>query len=167
MIPSKSDSSQNYQVLKLYTIEDKLWDIPISSLAINFTDGAINNVIFSNDPSLPIGTELQGSGCFPASISAVRISTLHRYVEAFILLALRSKSISLASCAWISELAYVVRLVELDQLGYPAFGLFFEGLLRGVGFKIMISEAQEALGSRIRKDTHEKEVRGLRDTWED
>ena len=151
--------------MKLYTIEDKLWELPVSDQGVNFTDGANNNIIFANDASLTIGTELQGTGRFLDSISGVRVPTLHHYVEALILLALRYKSDSFSTCAWVSELVYLVHLVKLDRLGHPAFRQFCDRVLKGgAGFTNMIQQAQEALGPRIRNDTYENDVQGIRAT---
>ena len=152
-------------MLKLYTIEDKLWELPVSDQGVNFTDGANNNIIFANDASLTIGTELQGTGRLLDSISGVRVPTLHHYVEALILLALRYKSDSFSTCAWVSELVYLVHLVKLDRLGHPAFRQFCDRVLKGgAGFTNMIQQAQEALGPRIRNDTYENDVQGIRAT---
>lgn len=135
-------------MLSLYTMEDKLWELPGFEQGVDFTDGASNNIIFANDPSLIVGTELQGSGRFPDSIPGVRIPTLQRYVEALILLALREPK-AFSTCAWVSELVYVVHLVKLDRLGHSAFRQFCDRVLKGSdGLKIMIQQAQEALGPR-------------------
>ena len=149
-------------------MEDKLWELPVFARDVNFTDGASNNTIFANDASLITGTELQGTGRYPDSISGVRIPTLHRYVEALILVALRSEPSALSTCLWVSELVYVVHLVKLDQLGHPAFRQFCDQVLnRGAGFKAMIQHGREALGSRLRNDTHWNDVQGIRANWEE
>jgi hypothetical protein len=101
-------------------MEDKLWELPVFGQGINFTDGPSNNIISANDTSLAVGTTFQGRGRFPDSVSGVRIPTLHRYVEALILLALRELK-AFSTCAWVSELVYVVHLVDMDRLGHPAF----------------------------------------------
>jgi hypothetical protein len=147
-------------------MEDKLWELLVFGRGVNFTDGASNNVISANDASLAIGTWSQGIGCFPDSVSGVRIPTLHRYIEALILLALRCEP-SFSTCAWVSELVYVVDLVNMDRLSHPAFRQFCAQVLKeGPDFKTMIMQAQEALGPRIRKDTHLNNVQGIRATWE-
>jgi hypothetical protein len=114
------DLYKTLATVKLYTMEDKLWELPVFGQGINFTDGPSNNIISANDTSLAVGTTFQGRGRFPDSVSGVRIPTLHRYVEALILLALRELK-AFSTCAWVSELVYVVHLVDMDRLGHPAF----------------------------------------------
>jgi hypothetical protein len=155
---------KNDNILKLYTIEDKLWTLPVHEQGVNFTDGASNNIIFANDASLVAGTELQGIGRFPDSISGVRIPTLHRYVEALILLALRCELEAFSTCAWVSELAYVSDLVNLDRLGHSAFKKFCEDQLKGGPFVPRIQKAHEALKCRTRRDTHWNDVQVIRAT---
>ena len=152
----------NLGTVKLYTREDKLWNLPGFGRGIDFTDGPSNNIISANDKSLIVGTELQGIGRFPDSVEGVRIPTLHRYVEALILLALREPD-----AFWVSELVYVVGLVDMDRLDHPAFRQFCARVLKGGrGFKEMIKQGHEALGPRIRKDTHWNDVQAIRATWE-
>ncbi len=62
-------------------MEDKLWELTVLDRGVSFTDGASSNIIFANNASLVVGTELQGIGRFPSSIPGVRIPTWHRYVE--------------------------------------------------------------------------------------
>jgi len=151
--------------VQLYTREDKLWNLPGFGRGIDFTDGPTNNIISANDKSLIVGTKLQGIGRFPDSVEGVRIPTLHRYVEALILLALREPN-GFSEGSWVSELAYVVGLVDMDRLDHPAFRQFCARMLkRGCGFKEMIRQAHEALGPRIRKDTHWNDVQAIRATW--
>jgi hypothetical protein len=140
--------------VKLYTVENKFWELPVSGRGVNFTDGPSNNITSASDTSLAVGTIFQGIGRFPDSISGVRIPTSHRYVEALVLLALRGP-MGISKSIWISDLAYVVSLVDMDRLGHPAFRQLCNLVLNGGGdFKKMIKQGQEALGSRIPKDTH-------------
>jgi hypothetical protein len=150
--------------VKLYTMEDKLWELPVFGQGVNFTDGPSNNIISANDISLPVGTTFQGTGRFPDSVSGIRIPTLHRYVEALILLALRDPN-TFSTCAWVSELSYVADLVDMDRLGHPAFRQFCARVYKGgCGFKTMVRQAREALGSRIPKETHWNDVQAIRAT---
>ncbi len=90
---------------------------------------------------------------------------MHRCVEAFILLALQSETKSFSTCAWVSDLVHVIRRVDLDRLGHPEFRRLCERVLKGGdGFTNMVEEAKEALGPRIRKDTHWDDVQGIRPT---
>ena len=124
--------------MKLYTREDKLWNLPGWGRGIDFTDGPSNNIISANDKSLIVGTELQGSGRFPDSVEGVRIPTLHRYVEALTLLALREPK-SFSEGSWVSELTYVVGLVDKDRLDHHAFRRLCARMLkRECGFKEMM-----------------------------
>ena len=119
---------------------------------VDFTDGPDGNVIFANDTSLPTEQGFQGSGQFPDLLLGVRIPTLHRYIEALILLALGSEPSSISRSAWLSELTYVVNLGKLDRLGHPAFRRFCVGFRDGgTDLRILISETQKALGPRLGK----------------
>jgi hypothetical protein len=146
-------------------MEDKLWELPIVGKGVNFTDGASNNVISANDTSLPVGTTFRGVGRFPDSVSGIRIPTLHRYVEALILLALRHPN-TFSTSAWVSELSYVLDLVDMDRLGHLALRQFCAWVHKGgCDFKTMVRQAREVLGSRIPEDTHWDDVQEIRATW--
>jgi hypothetical protein len=96
--------------MRLYAMEDKLWRLPVLGRGVNFADGPGSNVIFANDTSFIISTELQGIGHFPNSISGVRVPTLRRHVEALILQVVHHTP-TISACAWVAELAYMVDLL--------------------------------------------------------
>ncbi|RFU30488.1 hypothetical protein B7463_g5867, partial [Scytalidium lignicola] len=156
--------NQECGIVKLYTMEDRLWELPVRGRGVSFTDGPTNSVIFANDSSLAVGTPTQGIGRFPNSASEVRIPTLHRFVEAMALLTLQCEPNSHSTASWISELAYVANLVDQNRLSHPAFKELCTWILkRGTSFSIMIRRVREALRSRIHEDVHWNEVQKIRD----
>ena len=136
--------------LQVFMIEDVLWELPIIERGIDFVDGVDRNVIFANDVSLRIGSELEGSGRYPDTISGVRVPTWERYVEALILLALSSKGPDgLCSCL-LKELGYMARYGDPHRLCHPAFTRFLLGMIRPpTTFRAVIAEALEVLGPRL------------------
>lgn len=147
-----ADFIENADTVHLYRMEDVLWELPILGRGVDFTDGPRNNVIFANDASLSVGSELQGWGRFPESSPGTRIPTLHRYIEALILLMLSSERNSFSRNAWLSELTYVADLVNLDRLGHPAFKQFVTGLITMDNpLRVTVAEALESLHLRLHR----------------
>ena len=110
--------------IQLFMMEDVLWELPIIGRGIDFVDGADRNVIFANDVSLRIGSELEGHGRFPDSISGVRVPTWQRYVEALILLTLSSDGPD-GLCGYLhKELSYMASYGDPHRFCHPAFTRF-------------------------------------------
>ena len=150
-VPDTSDfSSRAWNALQLFTIEDVLWELPIIERGVNYVDGVDGNVIFANDISQPIGSELKGFGRFPDSISGVRVPTWPRYIEALILLTLGSLKCNEPCSGWFKELGYMAAHGDPHRLGHPAFTRFFLDMFRSKSpFKAVVAEALEVLGPRL------------------
>lgn len=136
--------------IQLFMMEDVLWELPIIDRGVDFVDGADRNVIFANDVSLRIGSELEGSGRFPDSISGVRVPTWQRYVEALILLALSSEGPDGLCSYLLKELSYMARYGDPHRFCHPAFTRFLLDRRRPpTTLGAVIAEALEVLGPRL------------------
>lgn len=136
--------------IQLFMMEDVLWELPVIGKGIDFVDGPDQNVIFANDINLRIGSELEGSGRFPDTISGVRVPTWQRYVEALILLALSSRTDNGMCSYLVKELAYIIQYGDLQRLCHPAFTRFVLGIRHHTRpFRAVIAEALENLGPRL------------------
>jgi hypothetical protein len=90
---------------------------------------------------------------------------LHRFVEALILLAANSGPRTLSGGCWLSELSYVMSLVDLEKLDPP----FQKTCRRFLGsdwiFNGLLDQGRRDLGHRLRRDTHSKDVESIRMAW--
>jgi hypothetical protein len=137
------------KTVRLYKKEDRVWELQGFGCGPYFTDGATGNIIFANDVSLPICGELQGIGRYPDSVPKIRIPTLHRFVEALILLSLQPGPYT---TWWLSELAYVVSRVDMELLGHD-FRQFLENMQNPlVNLKTLLRIGRNALGDRVRRE---------------
>jgi hypothetical protein len=131
-------------------MEDILWELPIMERGIDFVDGPDRNIIFANDASLCMGSELERCGRFPDSISGVRVPTWQRYIEAVILLALSSEMSKYSMSGWLHELTYMTSYGDPHRLCHPAFTRFLLAMIRApTTFRAVLAEALEVLGPRL------------------
>ena len=61
----------DYGIVKLYSREDKLWNLSGFGRGFDFTDGPSNNIISANDKSLIAGTKRLQFGRSPDSVEGV------------------------------------------------------------------------------------------------
>jgi hypothetical protein len=99
---------KNTDAVHFYTIDDVVCDLPVVGQGVDFTDSSSKNIIFTNDSSLTIGTEVQGWVRLLDSSPGVWISILYPYVEALTLLGLSSEPGSFSRGVWMSDLTYVI-----------------------------------------------------------
>ena len=144
----KEPSLREWETVRLYKKENRIWELQGFGCGPYFTDGASGNIIFANDKSVPIGGGLQGIGRYPDFVPKVRIPTLHRFVEALILLSLQP---GIYTTWWLSELAYVADRVDMELLGQD-FRQFLRDMRNpAINLKTLLRISRNALGDRAMK----------------
>ncbi|KAH8699363.1 hypothetical protein GQ44DRAFT_718204 [Phaeosphaeriaceae sp. PMI808] len=136
-----------WNTVQLHAGEDVLWEVPTEGRGVAFSNGV--DIIFANDPAVPLGTSPEEWGRFPASCPGVRLPTLQRYIEALVLLFLSSDG-HLYSY-WSDVLGAVTEVSIPDRFSHPAFTKLLKGLYGGSDrpSRLYIAEARESLRSRL------------------
>ena len=100
--------------IMLYNKSEYLWKIP--SLGLSAPDDVLGeDIILASDPRLPRHTLGRGDGAFSELLHPVRIPSVHRLTEAYILLNVGSRTHGFP-WVWGGLLTYIMEYVDRDGL---------------------------------------------------